>query len=112
MVLHVRVQARAQAELYDVFGSSFERLPFFADRSKKPYINAMVKEVLGWNPAVPLGQLTPHYVVLKMEFRGEPLAGLPHRLTRDDSSRGYLLPKGLVVWANIWLVHLSADTTK
>ncbi|KAF9652600.1 cytochrome P450 [Thelephora ganbajun] len=82
MALHPHVQARAQAELNKVLGLSFERLPCFADRPKMPYINAVVREILRWNPAVPLG--------------------LAHRLASDDSYRGYFLPEGLVVWANIW----------
>lgn len=55
MALHPHVQVRAQAELTKAIGSSFERLPCFADREKMPYLNAMVKEILRWNPAVPLG---------------------------------------------------------
>ena len=65
MVLYPRVQARARAELSKVLGSSFERLPCFADRPKIPYLNAMVKEVLRWNPAVPLGLRALHCVVIK-----------------------------------------------
>lgn len=49
-----------------------------------PYINALVKEILRWNPAVPLG--------------------LPHQVTQDDNYRGYTIPKGAVVWANIWSI--------
>lgn len=65
MALYPRVQARAQAELSKVLGSGFERLPCFADRPKIPYLNAMVKEVLRWNPAVPLGLRASHSVVIK-----------------------------------------------
>ena len=34
-----------------------ERLPCFEDRDSLPYVNAIVKEILRWNPAVPLGAL-------------------------------------------------------
>ena len=82
MTLWPDVQARAQAELDAVVGTSWTRLPTFADRTRLPYINAIVLEVLRWNPAVPLG--------------------LAHRLTQDDIYRSWLIPKGTVVWANIW----------
>jgi hypothetical protein len=29
-------------------------------------------------------------------------AGLPHRLTQDDTYRGYYIPDGSVIWPNIW----------
>ena len=82
MTLWPDIQARAQAELDAVIGTSWTRLPNFVDRARLPYINAIVLEVLRWNPAVPLG--------------------LAHRLTEDDIYRGWLIPKGTVVWANLW----------
>ncbi|KAI0707572.1 cytochrome P450 [Cerioporus squamosus] len=86
MTLYPDIQKRAQAELDAVLssGSSGQctRLPTFSDRARLPYINAIVLEVLRWNPAVPLG--------------------LAHRVTQDDVYRGYFVPKGTVVWANIW----------
>ena len=56
MALHPEIQARAQAELDTVVGHSFERLPSFTDRDSLPYVNAVVLEILRWNPAVPLGE--------------------------------------------------------
>ena len=85
MTLWPSIQKRAQAELDSVLGPSWARLPTFSDRAKLPYISALVLEVLRWNPAVPLG--------------------LAHRVTQDDVYRGYVVPKGTVVWANIWCVH-------
>lgn len=84
MLLRPEVQARAQRELDTVLGPSWARLPTFADRARLPYIQAIVLEVLRWNPAVPLG--------------------LAHRSTQDDVYRGWVIPKGTVVWANIWYV--------
>jgi len=52
MVLHPEVQKKAQGELDKVIGN---RLPEFNDRPNLPYINAMVKESLRWQPVVPLG---------------------------------------------------------
>lgn len=60
MVLHPNVQARAQAELDSVIGPG--RLPDYNDRPLLPYINAIVKEVLRWNPVAPLGDYSPWIV--------------------------------------------------
>ena len=53
-MLYPEVQARAQAEVDAVIGHGI-RLPDFDDRPQMPYINAVVLEVLRWNPVVPLG---------------------------------------------------------
>lgn len=57
MTLYPDVQKRAQVELDSVLGS-LSRLPRFEDRPKLPYIDAIVLEVLRWNPSVPLGEST------------------------------------------------------
>ncbi|KIP11879.1 hypothetical protein PHLGIDRAFT_124541 [Phlebiopsis gigantea 11061_1 CR5-6] len=80
MTLYPDVQKRAQAEIDSVVGH--DRLPSFDDRPNLPYIEALVKEVLRWNPVGPLG--------------------LPHRLIRDDIYEGFVIPKGSIVMANIW----------
>ena len=80
MIQHPEILQKAQKEIDAVVGTA--RLPTFSDRPNLPYVNAIVLEVLRWNPAVPLG--------------------LAHRLTTDDVYRGYVFPKGTVVWANIW----------
>jgi hypothetical protein len=55
MVLHLEVSKVAQAEIDSVVGP--DRLPTYSDRSRLPYINAILKEVLRWHPVVPLGTL-------------------------------------------------------
>lgn len=55
MTLHPKVQKRAQEEIDAVVGS--DRLPAFDDRPNLPYLEAIVKEVLRWNPVAPLGTL-------------------------------------------------------
>ncbi|KAK7059541.1 cytochrome P450 [Favolaschia claudopus] len=87
MSLHPQVQARAHAELMNVVGSN--RLPGFSDRGELPYIEAIIQEVLRWNPTVPLG--------------------LPHRLMQDDIYRGYYLPAGTIVLANSWAMLHDPD---
>lgn len=62
MVLHPAVQAKAQAELDSVIGSG--RLPDYNDRPSLPYIDAIVKEVLRWNPVAPLGTYLPPTVMI------------------------------------------------
>lgn len=56
MTLYPHVQIKGQAEIDAVVGK--KRLPSFSDRASLPYVNAIVKEILRWNPAVPLGM--PH----------------------------------------------------
>ncbi|KAH9947304.1 cytochrome P450 [Amylocystis lapponica] len=85
MMRYPEVQKKAQLELDSIIGQ--DRLPTIADRERLPYINALVKEVLRWNPVVPLG--------------------VPHRLTEDDVHGDYVLPKGTLVVANIW--HFCHD---
>jgi cytochrome P450 len=52
MALYPEVQKKAQAELDQVLGG---RLPEFNDRPNLPYINAILKECIRWQPAAPLG---------------------------------------------------------
>ncbi|THH07559.1 hypothetical protein EW145_g3297 [Phellinidium pouzarii] len=82
MTLYPEVQARGQAEVDDFVGN--KRLPNLADRDGLPYVNAIVKEILRWNPVVPLG--------------------LPHQVIQDDVYENYKIPKGTIVWANIWTI--------
>jgi hypothetical protein len=71
MILYPDVQKKAQEEIDGVICN--KRLPNCSDRSSLPYINAVVKEVLRWNPVVPMG--------------------LPHTSTVDDMFEGYFIPK-------------------
>ncbi|KAI0824640.1 cytochrome P450 [Trametes gibbosa] len=73
-------QRKAQAEIDAVIGN--DRLPTIEDRERLPYLNALVLEVLRWIPVAPIG--------------------FPHQLTEDDFHRGYFLPKGTIVMANVW----------
>ena len=55
MTLHPEVAAKGQEELDRVIGS--DRLPEMSDRENLPYIGAILKEVLRWQPALPLCNL-------------------------------------------------------
>jgi cytochrome P450 len=57
ILLHPDVQTMAQRELDTV--TRRERLPTFEDRSKLPFVDAICKEVIRWNPAIPLSELLP-----------------------------------------------------
>ncbi|KAG1842006.1 cytochrome P450 [Suillus subalutaceus] len=82
MLLNPEVQARAQAEIDSVVGSV--RLPNFEDRSSLPYVEAVLREVLRWHPAVPLS--------------------IPHAATNNDVYNGYLIPQGATIITNTWAI--------
>ncbi|TFK38733.1 cytochrome P450 [Crucibulum laeve] len=87
MMLHKDVQRKAQAELDTVIGRS--RMPQFSDRSSLPYVNAVLKEVLRWQPVTRLG--------------------IPHCAMNDDEYNGMHIPKGTVVFSNIWAILHDPD---
>ncbi|ELU38086.1 cytochrome P450 [Rhizoctonia solani AG-1 IA] len=93
MVLHPEVQAKAQAEIDSVLGGT--RLPEMTDRESLPYVCCIVKEVLRWWPAFPLGELDPHSIDRRHTKSGA--VGVPHASTQDDVYRGYFIPKGSTV---------------
>lgn len=78
MVLHPEVQSKAQSMIDQVVGR--DRLPSYEDRPKLPYVEFIVQETLRWCPVSPLG--------------------VPHRAMQDDQYKGYLIPKGALVYAN------------
>lgn len=58
MVLYPDVQRRAQAELQSIVGSN--RMPAFADRPSLPYVQALILEILRWQPVAPLSTFSSH----------------------------------------------------
>ncbi|PBK94452.1 cytochrome P450 [Armillaria gallica] len=80
MLLYPDIQAKAQAEIDTVIGS--DRLPRFDDRKHLPYVNALALEVIRWHTVAP--------------------TALPHCSTEDDVQSGYFIPKGSLVYPNIW----------
>ena len=86
MVQYPDVQRKIQEELDAVIGKG--RIPDYdEDESSLPYLSAVVKECFRWNQVAPLA--------------------IAHRLDRDDSYRGYTIPKNALVFANSWYVSLS-----
>lgn len=53
MTLYPDVQRKAHTELDAVVGH--ERLPNFSDYESLPYIQAIAKETMRWQPVTPLG---------------------------------------------------------
>ncbi|TFK34662.1 cytochrome P450 [Crucibulum laeve] len=82
MMQHPEVLLKAQKEIDAVVGD--ERLPEFADRERLPYLDAILSETWRWGVPVPLN--------------------LPHRLMEDDVYRGMHIPKGSLVFGNIWAI--------
>uniref|UniRef100_A0A0W0F7G7 Cytochrome p450 n=1 Tax=Moniliophthora roreri TaxID=221103 RepID=A0A0W0F7G7_MONRR len=80
MAKNPKCQERAWREIDDVVGR--HRLPTFEDRKSMPYLEAIYREVMRWHPAVPLG--------------------VAHTVTEDDVYGDYYIPKGSMVFANIW----------
>ena len=53
ITLNPEVQRKAQAEIDSVIGS--DRLPNMGDQDSLPYVNAIIQEVIRWQPVTPLG---------------------------------------------------------
>ncbi|KAI0088580.1 cytochrome P450 [Irpex rosettiformis] len=87
MIHHPEVMRKAQAEIDSVVGR--ERPPLLQDRSYLPYIGAVMKELLRWRPAAPIG--------------------LPRRATEDNWYEGHFIPKGTTVIGNIWDPSIFPD---
>ncbi|KAH7908045.1 cytochrome P450 [Hygrophoropsis aurantiaca] len=80
MFLYPGIQEKAWAEIDAVVGP--DRLPTFEDRPSLPYIEAIVREILRWNPVGPLG--------------------VPHATNTNDIYKGYFIPKDAIVIYNAW----------
>jgi cytochrome P450 len=72
-------QKKAQAELDAVVGR--DRLANLDDRPRLPYLEALMKETHRFCPITPL---------------------VPHASLSDDEYRGYRIPKGSWIMANMW----------
>jgi cytochrome P450 len=80
MAVNPHLLRKAQEEVDRVVGG--DRLPDFHDQDELPYISAIVKEVLRWGCAAPIG--------------------VPKRLIEDDVYNGYFIPSGATILENIW----------
>ncbi|KJA19119.1 hypothetical protein HYPSUDRAFT_44581 [Hypholoma sublateritium FD-334 SS-4] len=88
MVLYPDIQKKAQEEIDCI--TKGNRLPEYSDQIHLPYIQAIIREVIRWKPIVPLG--------------------LAHANNDDDIYKGYFIPKGSIIYANIW--SMTRDPVK
>ncbi|KAG9090340.1 hypothetical protein FS749_000640, partial [Ceratobasidium sp. UAMH 11750] len=88
MVMFPEARTKAQREIDAVIGIG--RLPTAEDRANLPYVNALILEVLRWQPILPLA--------------------IPHVCSQDDEYRGYRIPKGAIVFGNIWSISRDERT--
>ncbi|KAF9531054.1 cytochrome P450 [Crepidotus variabilis] len=88
MLLYPEVQKKGQEAIDAVLLD--ERLPDMNDFGTIPYIDAILKEVLRWNPVAPLG--------------------VPYATLSDDTYTGYDIPAGATVYVNAWAMLHDADT--
>ncbi|KAF9040170.1 cytochrome P450 1 [Rhodocollybia butyracea] len=83
MTQHPDIQSKAQAEIDHVIGR--DRLPTFEDRQSLPYVESIYREIMRMHPPIPVDTA--------------------HLSTEDDFYRGYHVPKGCQVIANIWSIN-------
>ncbi|KJA22869.1 hypothetical protein HYPSUDRAFT_66825 [Hypholoma sublateritium FD-334 SS-4] len=82
MALNPEKQKLAQEEIDRIVGK--DRIPTMEDRELLPYVNATIKEVLRWHPALPLS--------------------IARMATKDDIYEGHTIPKGTIIVPNVWCV--------
>ncbi|KAF9446023.1 cytochrome P450 [Macrolepiota fuliginosa MF-IS2] len=87
MTLNPDAQAKAQAEIDSVLENG--RLPEFTDEDSLPYVTAVMKEVMRWQPPNPLA--------------------VPHLVTENDTYNGYHIPKGSCVMGNAWAMSRDEE---
>ncbi|EEB95233.1 hypothetical protein MPER_05830, partial [Moniliophthora perniciosa FA553] len=92
MAKNPKCQERAWQQIEEVIGRG--RLPTFDDRKSLPYIDAIYREVMRWHPALPLSNFAVYSC----------LGCVAHTSTEDDIYGAYYIPKGSMVFANIWCV--------
>ena len=82
MMLYPDVQERVQQEIDSVLGS--DRLPCLRDRARLPYTEATLHEI--------------------QRFSSLLSFTIPHRTTEHATFRGYDIPAGTTVFANLWSI--------
>ncbi|KAG9084682.1 hypothetical protein FRC06_003943, partial [Ceratobasidium sp. 370] len=87
MLLYPEAQLKAQKEIDAVIGST--RLPVMEDRPKLEYVERLLQEVLRWCPLLP--------------------NSFPHACYQDDVYKGYRVPKGTTMIANVWAMSRNPD---
>ena len=90
MNLYPEAQKKAQEEIDAVVGT--HRLPTIDDRDRLPYVNGLLKEVLRWGPATPLGLLHSRRIssalLTRRSLSGSPSTDQGRRTRRIFHTRG------------------------
>ncbi|KIK75721.1 hypothetical protein PAXRUDRAFT_835574 [Paxillus rubicundulus Ve08.2h10] len=90
MVQNPHVWKRAQAEIDALLG--MDRLPDFGDRPFLPYVEAILRETLRWQPVTPLGAVAMHATI------------------SSDIYKGFYIPKGMsCLYTNRAMSHDEAQ---
>ncbi|KAF8993008.1 cytochrome P450 [Cyathus striatus] len=79
MLCNPEAQERAQQELDSVLDG---RLPEYSDKDSLPYLSAVIKETIRWEPTVP--------------------TAVAHVSTEDDVYNGMYIPKNSIIIPNAW----------
>ncbi|XP_064652365.1 cytochrome P450 1A1-like [Lineus longissimus] len=90
LLKHSEHLKKVHAEIDDVIGR--DRNPTADDRKKLPYLDACILEALRLCPPIPLA--------------------IPHAATTDVEYRGKKIPKGCIVFSNIYAIHRNPQTWK
>jgi hypothetical protein len=72
----------------------------FSDLDSLPYLTALCKEILRWQPVVPLGKIE----FLRLSRSADTFQAVVHTSVAEDEYRGYHLPKGTFFFGNSWYV--------
>ncbi|CAH1777163.1 unnamed protein product [Owenia fusiformis] len=83
MIKYPHIQEKVRQEIFDNIGKG--RLPSLNDRESLPYTEAVLLEIQRYNSIVPLA--------------------VPHQTTADVTFKGYHIPKGVLVYPNLWALH-------
>ncbi|KAK1225337.1 hypothetical protein PQX77_011755 [Marasmius sp. AFHP31] len=86
LLSYPQVLEKVRNEIDSVVGPN--RLPTVEDEPSLPYLIATIKEVMRCRPAIPLG--------------------LPHSPSEDTIYKGHLIPKGSIVIANAYALHMDS----
>ena len=102
MILQPDAQRKAQAELDAVLG--FCTAPRLADRSRLPFMEALISEIFRAYTIGPIGMshLRTNCVLRSIHY----FSGLPHVAAEDDVHNGFFIPKDSIIFTNNWSVFV------
>ncbi|KAK7461912.1 hypothetical protein VKT23_008343 [Stygiomarasmius scandens] len=87
LMAYPEVQKKAQAEIDRLVGQG--RAPRLEDFDQLPYCQALINETHRFRPVAPMG--------------------IPHAMLDEGEYRNYVLPKGTVIFINVWGIYHDPD---